>query len=155
MHIQIIVMGNKMPQWVEQGVKQYLVRIPALFKLKIIEVPLQKRSKNSDPAKILEQEGAIMLSKIKDHDLNITLEIAGKNWSTEHLAQQVKIWQNCGQNVNLLIGGPEGLAEAVRAKSDQSWSLSNLTLPHPLVRIMVVEQIYRAYTILHNHPYHK
>jgi len=155
MQIQIIAMGNKMPNWVETGTAQYLVRMANLQKLNLIEIPLYKRSKNADIARIMMQEGELMLSRIKPGDLNITLEISGKNWSTEQLAEHINVWQNSAQNVNLLIGGPEGLADIVRAKSNTAWSLSNLTLPHPLVRIMVVEQIYRAFTILHNHPYHK
>jgi len=155
MQLQIISMGNKMPNWVDDALTQYLVRVPQEYNFKITEIPLQKRTKNRDIAAIMQQEGEIILSKINPSDLIVTLEINGKNWSTEQLAKQLTNWQQNTKKVNFIIGGPEGLAPNVRAKSDIAWSLSNLTLPHPLARIIVVEQIYRALMILQNHPYHK
>ncbi len=96
-----------------------------------------------------------MLAAIGKGDRVVALEVGGKNWSTEQLAEQAENWQMSGQNVSLLVGGPDGLAPECLAQADQKWSLSGLTLPHPLVRILLAEQIYRAWSIIQGHPYHK
>lgn len=96
-----------------------------------------------------------MLAKVQPGEIVVTLEVKGKAWSTEQLAVELDKWRNDARTVNLMVGGPEGLAQQVIERSDQKWSLSALTLPHPLVRILVGEQIYRAWTVLSGHPYHK
>jgi 23S rRNA (pseudouridine1915-N3)-methyltransferase len=85
----------------------------------------------------------------------ITLDVKGKPWSTEQLSQQLDSWMMSGRDVSLLVGGPEGLSPACLQRAEQSWSLSPLTFPHPLVRIVVAEQLFRAWSILTNHPYHR
>ena len=116
---------------------------------------LGNRSKGADLKKAIQTESKGMLEAVSERDWVIALEVKGKVWSTENLADQVKEWQMRGDNVALLIGGPDGLSEACRARADQQWSLSALTLPHPLVRILLAEQLYRAYSINQNHPYHR
>ena len=101
------------------------------------------------------QEGEAMLAKVQPGERIVTLEVQGKAWSTEQLASELDRWRLDARTVNLMVGGPEGLAPEVCARSEQRWSLSPLTLPHPLVRILVGEQIYRAWTLLSGHPYHK
>ena len=96
-----------------------------------------------------------MLAAIPKGDRVIALEVLGKNWSTEQLAAQVEDWRMDGRNISLLIGGPDGLDSRCSAIADQKWSLSALTLPHPLVRVMLAEQLYRAWTVIQGHPYHK
>lgn len=155
MHIRLIAIGNKMPQWVEAGWQEYSKRLPKEFALELIEIPLITRTKNSDIKRLMQQEGTIMLGKVQPAEKVITLEVTGKSWSTEQLAERMRHWQLAGNNINLMIGGPEGLATEVIKRSNERWSLSALTLPHPLVRILVVEQLYRAWTILAGHPYHK
>jgi len=155
MHIRLIAVGNKMPQWVEAGWQAYSKRLPKEFALDLFEIPLLTRTKSADVKRLMQQEGANMLSKVQATDKVITLEVTGKAWSTEQLAEKMGDWQLAGQNINLMVGGPEGLAPEVISRSDEKWSLSALTLPHPLVRILVVEQLYRAWTILAGHPYHK
>ena len=96
-----------------------------------------------------------MLSAIPANCFIITLEIDGRPWDTQALSKQLHGWRSIGQDVALLVGGPEGLAPECQALAQQSWSLSPLTLPHPLVRVIVAEQLYRAWSILVNHPYHR
>lgn len=144
-----------MPRWVEEGYQEYAKRMPADLPLELVEVPLSTRGKNADVARLMRREGEQMLAATQPGDRIVTLEVTGKNWSTEQLAGQLERWRLEARNVNLMVGGPEGLAEEVAARSEQRWSLSALTLPHPLVRILLAEQIYRAWTVLNRHPYHK
>ncbi len=144
-----------MPRWVVEGYQEYAKRMPADLPLDLIEIPLSTRGKNADVARLMRREGEQMLAATQPGDRIVTLEVTGKNWSTEQLAEQLERWRLEARNVNLMVGGPEGLAEDVAARSDQRWSLSALTLPHPLVRILLAEQIYRAWTVLNRHPYHK
>jgi 23S rRNA (pseudouridine1915-N3)-methyltransferase len=155
MQIYLITVGNNMPLWVQQGYAEYAKRLPRECELVLKEIPAGKRGKNSDVARIVREEGEKMLAALPPRTHIVTLDIPGKPWTTPQLAENLKIWLESGQNVALLIGGPEGLAEEVKEKAKQSWSLSNLTLPHPMVRIVVAEQIYRAWSILNNHPYHR
>lgn len=144
-----------MPRWVEEGYQEYAKRMPADLPLDLVEIPLSTRGKNADVARLMRREGELMLAATQPGDRIVTLEVTGKNWSTEQLAEQLERWRLEARNVNLMVGGPEGLADEVAARSDQRWSLSALTLPHPLVRILLAEQIYRAWTVLNRHPYHK
>ncbi|RTE66975.1 23S rRNA (pseudouridine(1915)-N(3))-methyltransferase RlmH [Amphritea opalescens] len=155
MKIRLIAVGTKMPSWVIEGVSEYQKRLPNEFSLDIIEIPLGHRGKGADLARAKRQEGELMLAAIPKGDQVIALEVGGRNWSTEQLAEQAEQWQMSGRNVSLLVGGPDGLAPECIALANQKWSLSGLTLPHPLVRILLAEQLYRAWSILQGHPYHK
>jgi 23S rRNA (pseudouridine1915-N3)-methyltransferase len=155
MQIHLITIGNNMPLWVQQGFTEYAKRLPRECELVLKEIPAGKRGKNSDVTRIVKEEGDKMLAALPPRAHLVTLDIPGKAWTTPDLAVNLKIWLESGQNIALLVGGPEGLADAVKERANQSWSLSNLTLPHPMVRIVVAEQIYRAWSILNNHPYHR
>ena len=155
MRIKLIAVGSRMPRWVEEGWQEYVKRLPAELPLELVEIPLNTRGKNADVARMIRQEGEAMLSKVQPGERIVTLEVHGKPWSTEQLAAELDRWRLDARNVNLMVGGPEGLAPEVCARSEQRWSLSPLTLPHPLVRILLGEQIYRAWTVLSGHPYHK
>ena len=144
-----------MPAWVEQGCHEFLRRFPPDLAVSFHEIPAGKRGKNADIARILDKEGEQTLQAIGKGDRVVTLEVNGRPWDTPTLAKQLGDWQMDGRNVSLLIGGPEGLAPACLARADQRWSLSALTLPHPLVRIIVAEGLYRAWTLTQNHPYHR
>lgn len=158
MRIRIIAIGTKMPDWVETGYADYAKRMPRDITVEMIELPLAVRGKNTDITKAMEKEAeaisAVLEKGGKDEQV-IALEVLGKPWSTEQLAAQLAQWKMSGNNYALLIGGPDGLAPAISARASIKWSLSPLTLPHPLVRILVIEQLYRASSILQNHPYHK
>lgn len=144
-----------MPKWVTEGYDEYAKRLPKDFALEVVELPMAQRSKNSDIAKAIRKEGDAMLAAIPPGDRVIALEVLGKAWSTHDLAAQTEQWRMEGHNVTLLIGGPDGLDPRCSNRADQKWSLSNLTLPHPLVRVLLAEQIYRAWTLMNNHPYHR
>lgn len=150
-----MAVGSKMPRWVEEGWNEYVKRLPAELPLDLVEIPLNTRGKNADIPRLIRQEGEAMLAKVVPGERIVTLEVTGKPWSTEQLATELERWRLDARSVCLMVGGPEGLAPEVCARSEQRWSLSPLTLPHPLVRILVAEQIYRAWTLLSGHPYHK
>lgn len=155
MQIHLISVGNRMPAWVRQGFEEYAKRLPRECELLLREIAPGKRLKNSDTAKIVKEEGVRMQAAIPQSARIVTLDIHGKPWTTADLAESLQRWRDGGQSVALLIGGPEGLPDAIRQMAQESWSLSPMTFPHPLVRIMVAEQLYRAWSMLHNHPYHR
>jgi 23S rRNA (pseudouridine1915-N3)-methyltransferase len=155
MNIHLIAIGNRMNTWVNQGFNEYAKRLPSECQLKLIEISAGKRGKNADIARITQQEGERMLAAIPKDSLVIAMDVEGKLWSTEALSREMSQWLPSGQDVCLLVGGPEGLAPACHQIARLSWSLSALTLPHPLVRIVIAEQIYRAWSILKGHPYHR
>lgn len=144
-----------MPRWVEQGYQEYAKRLPREFSLELIEIPPGNRGKNADIERAIRKEGELMMAKIQPSDHVVALEVLGKPWSTEQLAEQAERWQMSGQDVALLVGGPEGLAPECKQRANQQWSLSPLTLPHPMVRILLSEQIYRAWSVIQGHPYHR
>ena len=154
MRVRLISVGSKMPGWVEEGYREYSRRLGTDIKLDLVEISLGRRSKG-DVNRLQEKEASQMLAAVGGGDLVVTMEIQGKPWSTETLAENMGGWLQNGRNISLLVGGPEGLHSSCLVKSDLRWSLSPLTLPHPLVRVVVAEQVYRAWSILHNHPYHK
>ncbi|MBB3169279.1 23S rRNA (pseudouridine(1915)-N(3))-methyltransferase RlmH [Simiduia aestuariiviva] len=155
MRIRLIAVGTRMPDWVQAAYGEYAKRLPRELTLELVEIPLGQRSKSSSTAAAIAKESAAILAAVGEGDRVIALEVKGKDWSTEQLSQQLAKWQMDGGNVSLLVGGPDGLSDECRARADVHWSLSRLTLPHPLVRVLLSEQIYRAWTILANHPYHK
>ncbi|MDN3640831.1 23S rRNA (pseudouridine(1915)-N(3))-methyltransferase RlmH [Simiduia curdlanivorans] len=155
MRIRLIAVGTRMPGWVQEAYGEYVKRLPRELALELVEIPLGSRSKTSSTANAIAKESGAILAAIGDGDRVIALEVKGKDWSTEQLSQQLAHWQMDSKNVSLLVGGPDGLSDQCRARADVHWSLSRLTLPHPLVRVLLSEQIYRAWTILANHPYHK
>jgi len=155
MRIRLLTITHKSPAWIQEGYLEYSKRLPPHCALELIEIPAEKRSTNADLKRITAQEGEKMLSLIKPTHRVIALDIKGKLWSTEELADQLRHWQQDGRNIDLLIGGPEGLAPACLEKAELRWSLSPLTFPHILVKLILAEQIYRAWSILQQHPYHR
>lgn len=155
MRIRLLTITHKVPTWVKDGYEEYAKRLSSAMPLELIEIPAEKRNSSSTIAKIVSKEGARMLAAIKPNHRVIALDVTGEAWSTEQLTQQIKIWQQSGRTIDLLVGGPDGLAPECLDKAEKRWSLSPLTFPHALVRILVAEQLYRALSILQNHPYHK
>jgi len=153
--LSIIAVGGKMPAWVEQGVQDYGVRMPRELKLQWREIPLARRGKDNNAQALCRREGEAILKAIPAGDQVIALDVKGVSWSTGQLAKKLGDWQMSGDNYSLLIGGPDGLSPDCLQRASQRWSLSNLTLPHPLVRVLLAEQLYRAWTITVNHPYHR
>jgi 23S rRNA (pseudouridine1915-N3)-methyltransferase len=155
MKISLIAVGKRMPDWVTAGFQEYVQRLPADYAIKLIEISATKRTKGADINRLLQGEGEKILAAIPSGDRIIALTERGQLWDTQGLAQQLQIWRDGGCGLSLLVGGPEGLPPACLARAHHRWSLSPLTFPHPLVRILIAEQIYRAYSLLHNHPYHR
>jgi len=155
MQIHLIAVGSKMPGWVTEGFDEFARRLPAECRLRLVEIPAGKRGKNADIARLTQDEGEKMLAAIPKGAHVVALEVDGKDWSTEQLSEQLDSWLHGGSDVALLVGGPEGLSAACRARADQLWSLSRLTYPHPLVRVVLSEQLYRAWSLLKGHPYHR
>ncbi|MEM1110943.1 MAG: 23S rRNA (pseudouridine(1915)-N(3))-methyltransferase RlmH [Pseudomonadota bacterium] len=155
MRLSIVAVGGKMPGWVDAGVTDYTRRLPRELKVDWREIPLAHRGRDNTADKLREREGEQILKAVPAADRVIALDVLGHSWSTPELARQLTDWQMSGDNFSLLIGGPDGLSEACLARAERRWSLSDLTLPHPLVRVVLVEQIYRAWTITANHPYHR
>ena len=155
MKIKLLAVGTKMPSWVTQGYNEDAKRLPREMTLELVELPLGVRGKNADVQRAIQKESDAILSNIDKTDHVIALEVKGHNWTTEKLAQNMERWQMDGLTVVLLVGGPDGLSDACRARANQQWSLSALTLPHPIVRLLLSEQIYRAWTVTQNHPYHR
>lgn len=155
MQIQLLAVGARMPGWVTEGYQDYAKRLPRECELVLREIAPGKRGKNADLQRIREEEGERLLAALGRDDRVVALEVGGQAWSTEALAGQLRDWLQGGQRVSLLVGGPEGLADACRVRASQQWSLSPLTLPHPLVRVIVAEQLYRAWSLLNHHPYHR
>jgi 23S rRNA (pseudouridine1915-N3)-methyltransferase len=155
MNIHLLSVGNKMPRWVSEGYREYAKRLPAECRLNLIEIAPGHRGKSADIRRTLRDEGERMLKAIPKGCHVIALDVPGRTWSTEQLAQRLGDWMEAGHDLALLVGGPEGLAESCLQRADSHWSLSPLTLPHPLVRVLLSEQIYRAWSLLRNHPYHR
>ncbi|WP_461521651.1 23S rRNA (pseudouridine(1915)-N(3))-methyltransferase RlmH [Porticoccus sp.] len=155
MRLRILAVGTKMPDWVESGCNEYLKRLPPELNVDIVELPLGQRGKGADIKRAIAREGEAMLRAIGEQDHVIALDVLGKSWSTQDLAGKLQQWQLSGDNFSLLIGGPDGLAPECLARANSLWSLSALTLPHPLVRILLAEQLYRAWSINAGHPYHR
>ena len=155
MKIQLLAVGTKMSAWVTTGFMQYNKRMPNEMRVELVELSLGHRGKGAEVAKAIKREGDAMLAAIPSGDLIVALEVTGEKWSTPQLATKMRGWQMKGRNVSLLVGGPDGLDPRCTAAADQVWSLSALTLPHPMVRILLSEQLYRAWTVIQGHPYHK
>ncbi|HEY2567466.1 MAG TPA: 23S rRNA (pseudouridine(1915)-N(3))-methyltransferase RlmH [Candidatus Aquirickettsiella sp.] len=155
MIINLIAVGTRCSQWAETGFQDYQKRLPAECKLNLITIPLRKRNKNSEISKHIAEEEKKILAAIPKRSRIIALDVQGQMWNTQQLAQSLQRWQLERQDISLLIGGPDGLGDACTKIAERIWSLSSLTLPHALVRIVVAEQLYRAWSLLSNHPYHR
>lgn len=155
MNIYLIAVGTKMPDWVTKGYQEYAQRLPVKCALVLKEITAEKRLKNSNIAAITDKECEKIKAAIPSNCRVVALDVKGQSWSTEKLASRMQDWMMGGQDVALLIGGPDGLSPELLSMAQEKWSLSALTFPHPLVRVILAEQIYRAYTVTENHPYHR
>ena len=158
MKLRILSVGHKMPAWVQTGVDEYFKRIQPMMTTEIIDIAPAKRAKNPSAAEIdkyKHQEGQAILAARHPKERLRVLEVKGKMLSTERLADKLGDAMQDGADVALVIGGADGLSPEVLSAADFKWSLSDLTLPHPLVRVILIEQLYRAMSIINNHPYHR
>lgn len=155
MRIKLLAVGTKMPQWVVQAYQEYAQRMPAVAQLELIEIAAKKRGKNADTARILRDEAQALQAAIPKGALTIALDRKGKHIDTEGLAENLQRWIDDSQDVAILIGGPEGIDPNYLNSVQSKWSLSALTFAHPVVRVMLAEQLYRAWSINANLPYHR
>ncbi len=144
-----------MPAWVTQGYEEYAKRLNKDCQLQLIEVDMAKRGKTSTAEKYKIEEAKRIRAILPKNSYLVSLDVKGKQPSTEKLAEKIDQWMHLGRDISILVGGPDGIDDALLAESDEKMSLSNLTFPHPLVRVVLAEQIYRAWSLLNNHPYHR
>ena len=155
MKCRLIAAGTRLPEWVNSGFREYQKRLRTPLVLELHEIPVAVRRAGENPKRGIEREGSDMLAAVKKDDYAVALEIAGKSMSTLQLSAWLASRLREGRCLALLIGGPDGLSARCRDRADQSWSLSPLTLPHGLARVVVAEQLYRAMSLLAGHPYHR
>jgi 23S rRNA (pseudouridine1915-N3)-methyltransferase len=155
MRIHLIAVGTRMPGWVTQGYLEYARRLPRECRLELTEVSAGKRGKTVNTAAVVAGEGHRLLAAAPERAQLIALDERGTAWDTAALAGRLQDWLQDGRDVALLVGGADGLSPDCLEQADQRWSLSVLTLPHALVRVIVAEQLYRAWTLLTGHPYHR
>ena len=155
MKIYLIAVGTKMPGWVSDGFNEYCKRFPKDWWLILKEIREGKRGKKADIARITEKEGEEMLAAVPHGATIVTLDTPRNRWTTPDLRKTPHRSMASGQDIALLVGGPEGLSQECKAAASESWSLSPLTFPHPLVRVLVAESLYRAWTVSAGLPYHR
>lgn len=155
MRIKLIAIGTRMPSWVQQAYQEYAQRMPPVCQLELVEVAAKKRGKNADIARILRDEAMQLQAAVPKGALTIALDRKGKTVDTEQLAGQMQAWIDNSQDVAIMIGGPEGIYPELLKQIQLKWSLSAMTFAHPVVRVMLAEQLYRAWSINANLPYHR
>lgn len=155
MKIRLLAVGQKMPKWVQQTFNDYNNRLPKNQQIELVEIVPIHRGKTTSIDKAKQLEGDNILLALKPQEKLIVLDEYGKAITTQGIAKSIKDWQMNGFDIAILIGGADGISDIIKQKAFNTWSLSQLTFPHPLVRVIVIEQIYRAYSIIANHPYHR
>ena len=155
MKARLIAVGERAPSWVTEGFAEYRKRLSHWLPLDLVEIEPGVRGKGRDAAKATADEGGRVLAALPKQALVVALDGRGRMHSSEQLALRLEHWRGQGRDLAFLIGGPEGHAPEVRAAASESWALGPATLPHMLVRLIVAEQLYRASSILANHPYHR
>ncbi|MDH3451657.1 MAG: 23S rRNA (pseudouridine(1915)-N(3))-methyltransferase RlmH [Gammaproteobacteria bacterium] len=153
MRLHVIAVGKRLPAWAEQACSEYAKRVRGDCSLHVRPVASSRRG-GTDPGARVREEGQALLRAVPRSALLVALEIDGDGWSTEQLAQRFAAWRGSERDVAFLIGGADGLSAQCRKAARHCWSLSSLTLPHALARVVVVEQLYRAWSLAHGHPYH-
>jgi 23S rRNA (pseudouridine1915-N3)-methyltransferase len=155
MRVSLIAIGTRMPSWVREGYDDYARRLASRLPVTLVELPPGKRSAGGDDARAIADEGKRLLAGLRREDHVVLLDERGTERSSLQLAAWLKERERQGRALAFLVGGPDGFAPAVRERAAESWSLSRLTLPHALVRVLFIEQVYRAVTLLDGHPYHR
>jgi len=155
MKCRLIAAGTRMPEWVNAGFREYQKRLRAPLELELEEIPIATRRAGESPERAVAREGSHMLAALGAKEYVVALEVSGRSMTTREFSDWLAERLRDARPLALLIGGPDGLAPECRQRAEQSWSLSPLTLPHALVRVVVAEQIYRAMSLLAGHPYHR
>ena len=155
MKARLIAVGERAPSWVAEGFGEYQKRLSHWLPFELVEITPGIRGKGRDAVRAQLDEGQRVLAAIPKNAYVVLLEGRGKNYSSEQLAERLEFWRQQGRDIAFLIGGPEGHSPEVLSRADEQWSIGALTLPHMLVRLVVAEQVYRAASLLANHPYHR
>ncbi len=155
MRFTIVAVGERMPGWVDEGFADYARRMPRTLRVELKEVRPEARREGRPVEQILEAEAERIESAIPKGNLRIALDEHGRALTSVQLAEQIETWKSDGRNIAMIIGGPDGLAPRLKAPPMSMLRLSSYTLPHGLVRVILAEQLYRAISILANHPYHR
>lgn len=155
MKVRVLSVGTKMPAWVQAGIVEYSKRLQGELDFTLVEIAMPKRGKTGNIDQCIQKESDALIAAIPSGDHVVALDVAGRSFSTEDLADKVRGFRQQGRNLSLLVGGPDGLGPDCLALAQERWSLSALTFPHPLVRIVITEQFYRAISIIKGHPYHR
>ena len=155
MQLVVAAVGQRMPGWVNEAWTEYTRRMPANLSVSLREINLEKRGKNADTKRLTATESKALYQAMPARARVIALDVQGQTWSTEKLAASLEDWMGDARDVGFMIGGPDGIDPDIMQEADTRWSLGPLTLPHPLVRVVLAEQLYRAWTITQNHPYHR
>ncbi len=155
MHIRLIAVGDRQPAWVNDAYESYAERFPREWKFRLDTIPTVRRSKNDKSGQAMAAEGEQVLAKVHDAEQVVLLDERGKALSSRALASKLSDWQRDGRDLCLVIGGPDGVSDACRRRADFTWSLSAMTLPHGLARVLLAEALYRAWSMNSGHPYHR
>ena len=155
MRIHLIAVGKKMPEWVNSGFSEFSKRMPPELQINLVEITPSVRNKTTPIEKNIKEEGERFQSAIPSNSRLIVLDEKGKNFSSIELSKKMEDWFPQGQDIAIVIGGADGIDDRIKQQANESWSLSSFTLPHALVRVIVAEQLYRAWSILKGHPYHR
>ena len=155
MHIRLLAVGDRQPSWVDEAFAAYSGRLPREWKFRLDPVATVRRSKNDRSKNAMQAEGEQILSKLKADEQVVLLDERGKQMASSGLAARLADWQTDGRDLCFVIGGPDGVSSACRDRANFTWSLSDLTLPHGLARVLFAEQLYRAWSLQAGHPYHR
>ena len=155
MKLWLVAVGHKMPDWITTGFNEYAKRMPREARIELLEIKPEPRTTGKNVAQIMEAEAQRILAALPTNCLRIALDERGAHLATRQLAQQMQDWLRGGRDVAFIIGGADGLHESVKNSAQQLLALSAMTLPHGLARVLLAEQLYRAHSLLHNHPYHR
>ncbi len=155
MHMRLIAVGDRQPGWVDGAFDTYVSRLPREWKFRLDEIATVRRNKNDKSQQARQAEGEKILAKLDPTEQVVLLDERGRQFTSRGLACKLTDWQTDGRDVCLLIGGPDGVSENVRQRANFIWSLSELTLPHGMARVLLIEQLYRAWSLQTGHPYHR
>lgn len=155
MKLWLVCVGHKMPEWITTGYKEYAKRMPREASLELLEIKPEPRSSGKSVTQIMQAEAGRILAALPHSALRIALDEHGVHWSTRQYTDKMQDWMQGGRDVAFIIGGADGLHDSVKDSAAQLLALSAMTLPHALVRVLLAEQLYRAWSLLHNHPYHR